>query len=494
MDVEPGSVKPFDIYARVSELKRQQKKEPSTEGQIEVCRDVLIDRGLPEGEVLRDLDKSAWNPTVKRPGWDTLMDRLEGGISGGAIVFDLERLTRIPGDAERLIGLADRGILILDSESVYDLTTPNGKKSFRDAINAAAYYSDRLSTRVRRGVRRRAMAGTPLGDSNRFGFEADRVTLKDDEADILRELTRRLLAGETMKALVAELDERGVRSRRGQPIKITSLQALVTRPINCGRITYTDTKIGVQTVVGHLPGEPIVEEEDFDRLCAMFASRRRGRPNNPIYLCSGYSVCGHADCDEHRLHVRPRYDMTPYPDGEVTRSYICNPGVGGCGKTEIDQRAMDAAVATLVIGILSDPRNATAIESAAHLIASETARLDLAIAEAEEVVEALADRLGRGEITLIRYDVAVKPLDARIAKLKSERDALPDPDADPAGQQPLAATREQWKRRWDEADHKEKRDLLKMALRGKRIVVAPAERGRGSRDEADILRHRISIG
>ena len=36
------------------------------------------------------------------------MDRLEGGISGGAIVFDLERLTRIPKDGERMIDLADR--------------------------------------------------------------------------------------------------------------------------------------------------------------------------------------------------------------------------------------------------------------------------------------------------------------------------------------------------------------------------------------------------
>jgi site-specific DNA recombinase len=392
-----------------------------------------------------------------------------------------------------MIDLADRGILILDSESEYDLTTPNGKKSFRDAINAAAYYSDRLSIRVRRGMRRRAMSGTPLGDSHRFGFEADRVTIKEDEAEIIRELTRRLLARESMRTLVAELDERVIRSTRGNPIKITSLQALLTRPVNCGRITHTDKKTGVQSVVGHLPGKPIVPEEDFDRLYAMFASRRRGRPNNPIYLCSGYSICGRSACDGHPLHVRHRYDMRPYADGEVMRSYICNPGVGGCGKVEIDQRALDAAVSTLVIEILSDPRNTTAIESAARQIASETARLDLGIAEAEEVAEALADRLGRGEITLTRYDVAIRPLDARIAKIKAERDALPDPDSGPVPQQPLEGTREQWRRRWVDADHKEKRDLLKMALRGKHIVIAPAERGRGSTDEADILR-RISIG
>jgi len=41
-----------------------------------------------------------------------------------------------------MIELAARGLGVLDSESEYDLTTPNGKKAFRDAINAAAYYSD----------------------------------------------------------------------------------------------------------------------------------------------------------------------------------------------------------------------------------------------------------------------------------------------------------------------------------------------------------------
>jgi site-specific DNA recombinase len=147
-------------------------------------------------------------------------------------------------------------------------------------------------------MRRRATAGTPLGDSRRFGFEADRVTVKEDEAEILRELTSRLLAGEALLTLVNELDERGIRSIRDKPIKIDSLQELVPRPINCGRITHTDSKTGVQAVVGHLPGEPIIREEDFDRLCALFASRRRGRPNSPKYLC--------------------------------------NPGVGGRGKTEID--------------------------------------------------------------------------------------------------------------------------------------------------------------
>ena len=57
------------------------------------------------------------------------MDRLERGVSGGMIVFDLERFTRQPKDGERMIDLAAAGLLVLDSESEYDVRTPNGKKA-----------------------------------------------------------------------------------------------------------------------------------------------------------------------------------------------------------------------------------------------------------------------------------------------------------------------------------------------------------------------------
>src|ERR1700722_1275071 len=109
--------KPVDIYARVSMVKRKANRDLPVQGQVAVCRLRLADLGLMEGEVLVDPGRSAWNPAVKRPAWDELMDRLERGVSGGVIVFDLERFTRQPKDGERMIELAASGLLVLDSES-----------------------------------------------------------------------------------------------------------------------------------------------------------------------------------------------------------------------------------------------------------------------------------------------------------------------------------------------------------------------------------------
>ncbi|MGH3299193.1 MAG: hypothetical protein ACRDP7_46125, partial [Trebonia sp.] len=169
----------------------------------------------------------------------------------------------------------------------------------------------------------------------------------------------------------------------------------------------------------------------------------------------------------------------------------CNPTAGGCGKTEVDQRALDSAARALVVEILSDTRNTDEIEHAAYEAASEAVQLDIKIAEAEAVAEALTDRLGRGEITLARYDLVIKPVDERIASLRTERAALPDPV--PRAQQSPGTSRAQWRQRWDTADYKGKRDLLAMALRGKHLVIQPAQRGRGSADLDDVV-GRVSVG
>src|SRR5260370_10751247 len=104
------TAKRYDIYARVSVVKRKDKRknEPSTGGQVAICRLRLADLDLPEGKVLVDPGRSAWDPTVRRPAWDELMDRLERGVSGGFIWCDPGRVPRCPLRGARLCEPAPR--------------------------------------------------------------------------------------------------------------------------------------------------------------------------------------------------------------------------------------------------------------------------------------------------------------------------------------------------------------------------------------------------
>jgi DNA invertase Pin-like site-specific DNA recombinase len=449
---------PIDIYARVS-LKGD-KEQRSTDSQVAVCRAVLAERGLPEGEVFVDDGKSAWNRRVRRPGWEALMARLESGAAGGVIVFDLERFTRRPDDGSRLIKAAGCGMLVLDSDQVLDLTTASGIKSFRDALAAAEYYSNRLSDRVKRGKAAKARAGEPNGSTRPFGFEDDRITVREDEAAVLRALTDHFLHGDSQDALLDWLGRLGIPTAYGGEWCRTALRQLLTRERNAGQIVYRGS------IVGRLPGEPIIDPDTFARVQAKYAARRPGRPPSPKYLCSGVAVCG--KCGK-RMCGRPRKNVKPYDDGEDRREYKCSKSsYGGCGRITIDQRGLDEAAKELAISILSDPRHASQIEAAAARRADEARDLDALIAADEATALALADRLGRGEMDLARYDAATGPLDRRLADLRRKRAALGDPDT--AG--PESGI--DWATRWEVALPDERRALLRRALRGRVLAVNPA--------------------
>lgn len=461
------STSEVDVYARVS--RKGDKQQRSTGGQVQVCRAVLAERGLSVGQTHVDDGRSAWNPRVRRPGWDALMERLESGQAGGVIVFDLERFSRQPeAEGGRLIKAAERGLLVLDSDGEFDLTTATGKKNFRDAMAAAAYYSDRLSDRVTRGKRLKAMAGEPNGRVSKergpFGFLPDGVTPHPEESLILREMTARFLSGETQDAILRDLNERGILTAYGKPWTRAGLRQVLTRPLNAGRVEYN----GV--IVATLPGGPVIDPDDFDKVLAMFAARRPGRPPSVAYLCSGSVTCGL--CGK-PMAGRPRINMKPYPDGEVRREYWCAPSAyGGCGKIAVDQRALDKAAREIAVAILSDCRHADQIEAMAAERRSEAEALDNEIRELEDLAGKLADRLGRGEITLVRYDRATAPLDKRLDELKQKRDSIPD---NPASRLPVASEAI-WNQRWEDADPSERRELLRTALNGRKLVIGPADR------------------
>lgn len=458
----------LDVYARVSRLGDDRQR--STDGQVIDSSARVTGRGAQVGEVHIDSGRSAWNPRVHRPGWDSLMERLESGATGGVVVFDLARFSRRPIEGERLIAAAERGLLVLDSEDEYDLTSANGKKAFRDQMAGAAYESDRLSTRVARGKRLKALRGEPNSSPRPFGFEADAITIRQDEAAVLRGLVAQVLAGDTQQTMVEDLNRRGIRTSLGGPWTSGSLRAVLVRSRNAGLIEY------LGEVVSRLPGQPIIPEETHNRITALFAARRRGRPAGDLYLCSGLIRC--ATC-KHVLAGRPRQNMKPYPDGGMRREYWCRPrdyqGVweGGCHRVAIDQRDLDEHVGKLAVRILSDPRHAAAVEAAAGAMREEHAELGRELAECDQLVEYLDGRLSRREITRARYDRMVAPLETQSAELSARLKAL---DAGPVGEvspEVIAASHQEWQERWKRASIAERRVLARQALRGRRLLVLP---------------------
>lgn len=135
-----------------------------------------------------------------------------------------------------------------------------------------------------------------------------------------------------------------------------------------------------------------------------------------------------------------------------------------------------------MVRILADPRHAEALEAAAKASEDKRRPLLAELSECEHLADELSERLGRREIALQRYDVAIAPLDKRIAELRAELaelaelDSVPTAVVDPAIE---AASREEWTARWNAATVAERRNLIRQALTNRRIVIAPAIRSSG---------------
>jgi DNA invertase Pin-like site-specific DNA recombinase len=446
----------IDIYARVSRLRDQDQT--STAGQVASCLAVLTERGLEVGEVYVDDGRSAWSPEVYRPGWNAVMERIESGASGGVIVYDLERFARQLADGERLVTAAERGILVLDSESSYDLTQPNGKRDFRNAIVAAAWYSDNLQRKVRRGKAAKAHSGR-VDRRRSFGFEPDGVTVIPEEAEVIRDCAARLLRGETQSSLIAELNERGT-GVRGAEWTYTTFRQIMTRPRNAGLIAHNGE------AVGRLPGEPILDKLTHSRLVAEYSRRKRGRPYSQRYTLTGIALCG--ECGS-GLSGRP-------VSGTGRTQYWCR----NCRRVFVDASRLDEWAGHFAIRELSDisrqevlGREDAERERVRQDYLAESASIEATLTE-------ISGRLGRQEISLARHDAICAPLEERQRDIRAELRTLAEEEPEPVPPGRTIPARDvafvDWLDRWDEGTPGERRAMVIRALNGRRLTVGRALR------------------
>lgn len=459
----------LDVYVRASKKRRHDERYQNIEGQEAVCLRRVTEVGTL-GEVWRDRGLSAWNPAIVRPGWNALMERLSSGNADGVVVFDLERFSRQPIDGERLISMAGRGLVIIDADGMMDLSTASGKKAFRDGMAAAAYYSDKLRDRTTRGKELRAREGKPNGSSRPFGFEADGVTVRPDEASALLCAAQMYVAGETLDRLIAEMDSRGLPTSYGLPWTRTGVRRLLVRPRNAGHVVYRGSIVeGVS-----LPGEPVLPAGLFARVLAVAAGRKPSRPPSSRYLLSGVARCVFCGAG---LTGRPRGQLPPYEeeiDGSVVRrQYWCAPSAGGSNCVSIDQRWLDGYVGDWTVRTLSDPSFASNV--AAMDLARETERSGILaeIASIDADIMACAERVGDGSMSLREHLAITSPLRLRVSGLRERVAAIEFVNTPPdvSGLRLLDLPEIGILSEWESGTTGSRRGMVTRALAGRRLIV-----------------------
>lgn len=309
------------------------------------------------------------------------------------VVWSAERPTRKPREAEDVIEWAEKyGLALANIGGDVDLSTPDGRMMYRIRGAISRHESEQSSRRIRRKFLERAEGGAPHGKVA-YGYARvdGRDVIDPEQAAVIRDAARQLLAGRSMRSIVAGLNEAGRLSPRGKRWESATLRQIMFRERNAGLRRHQGQ------VIGKGDWEPIYDEATHERVVALLTdpSRRTNRGTVPTHLLSGIARCGVCGGG---MRVIPAHGTQP-------KKYGCR----DCFKVARKVEDVDAYVVALVVGRLSQP-DAAAVIASGDPERARTLRDQIDAAEARLAIA--ADGFADGTLTgeqLRRVSSRLKP-------------------------------------------------------------------------------------
>lgn len=433
------------------------------ERQRQDCLEMCSRRHWSVADVLIDNDVSAYSGK-RRPGYEKALQALDEGHADVLVAWHPDRLHRSPRELEGFIDLIERtgaSVATVTAGDV-DLSTPEGRLQARIVGAVARKESEDKSRRLRRKHQEIAQAGRVAGGGPRpFGFKPDRIHHDAREVRLIREAARRVLAGESLYAIVHDWTDRGIPTSTGAPWSTTALKTLLMAPRIAGLRSHRGD------IVGPAVWKPILDEDTWHSVVATLKTRSRTRTRVPRgYLLSG----GLIRCSEcgGQLVAAPR----PYG-----RAYACqHTSRGGCGKVSIKAEPVEELIVEAVFEALD---GAELADLAAPSGDDGTARSEIADIEAR--LADVADLFASGDITRAEWMRTRAKLEER--KVAAEADL-----AEVSAPSPLGAYADGGALRsaWPKLSLDQRRTIIAAVITA--VTVAPAGRA-GGRVDLD----RVSI-
>jgi site-specific DNA recombinase len=408
-----ANVRAAAVYARISS---------DTEGralgvsrQLEDCRRLAESLGWRVAQEYVDNDLSAYSGK-RRPAYEQMLTDLADGLRDAVICYHVDRLTRRPVELEHFVATVDvagvRQVRFVSGDM--DLGTGDGLLIGRIMAAVAANESAAKSRRVSRKMDQIAAEGRPHGGNRRpFGYENDRITVRPDEAEVIRQMVGRYLAGESLRSLCMWLEDNGIRTTTGVEWHSPSLRGV----LRSGRIAGLREHRG--EVVGPAVWDAIITPADRDRVLARMAEQAvTGRRSPRRYLLSGLLRCGRCGG---KLFSSPRGER---------RRYVCVSGPdhgGGCGRLTVTAEPLEQMLAEAILQRLDSPALAEAMSGqSGNTLAVE---LSDALAADQTQLDELAAMFGKQEISAREWRAAREPVERRMRDRQRQLRATTHTDA-----------------------------------------------------------------
>jgi DNA invertase Pin-like site-specific DNA recombinase len=289
--------------------------------QEEDCRTLAATKGWEVADVYTDNDLSAYSGK-RRPSYERLLEDLRAKTIAGVVAWHPDRLHRRPVELEAFIDLVNSVGAVIETVQAgeFDLSTATGRMTARIVGAVARHESEHKSERHKAKARQLARAGKNHGGGTRpYGFDDDRFTIRETEAELIRDLARRVIAGDSLRSLAAELNQRAVKTATGVPWSTIVLRRMLTS----GRITGLREHEG--EVVAEAVWPAILDRGTWETVRGILLDpgRRLKHTSRRYLLTGGIAVCGLCQAS---LVARPKDDKR--------RCYVCasGPNFYGCGK------------------------------------------------------------------------------------------------------------------------------------------------------------------
>jgi len=383
-----------------------------------------------------DMDVSGDTPMADRPGIGPFLAEDRLGDWDGIIGYRMDRLFR--NQLDFLLWVRDlgdvHGKVVIDVEDGTDTSTPAGRRTLNDRVQAADYERQRMVERRSKAAKRIRLDGRYGGGPIPFGLKRQRTedgwVLVEHKpyADEARDIARRIIAGESANSIVLDMNKRGVpTSRNAQRIiegneptdalwAASALLRYLRSPSLKGYVLNYPKKgqTGKPTIVYGRDGLPvrrtaILDDSTWQAVQDVIKNagdgRATGRRSNAATLLLGVAKC--AECGG-SLHS----DQRSKPGGK--RYYGCqNMHYRGCKARLIPMDDLDNRVNYAMMFVW---RDVDVIEvKRGH--GNERERQLRAIGEA--IVDLTTDRYMRG-IIRPNYDELLASLQAEESRLRSE--------------------------------------------------------------------------
>ena len=207
------------IYTRKSTEHGLEQEFNSLDAQWEACEAYIKSQASLGWKVLPlPYDDPAYSGgNLYRPALKKLLRDIEAGRIDVVVVYKIDRLTRSLADFAKLVEAFDaRSISFVAVTQQFNTTTSMGRLTLNVLLSFAQFERELASERVKDKVAVSRKKGKWTGGTVPLGYDAKdkKLVVNTAEAETVRTIFRRYLELKSFSRLVADLDQRGIVTKR----------------------------------------------------------------------------------------------------------------------------------------------------------------------------------------------------------------------------------------------------------------------------------------